>query len=153
MRKRKFLTNIRNSLILDLGHSSSKENSPSNQECWLYENLGPLKGSCDNTVDQPRGINVVQFPTISHKRTRIEEIKHALFSQLQRPKRKPLQEFFIDAEEELESKWHSLSVMRQFRHLRFRFHRLTVVRFQFRFQFQHKIVSSIPIPCGSDSEI
>ena len=106
MRKRKFLTNIRSSLILDLGHGSSKENSPSNQECWLYENLGPLKGSCDNTVDQPRGINVVQFPTISHKRTRIEEIKHALFSQLQRPKRKPLQEFFIDAEEELESKWH-----------------------------------------------
>ncbi len=107
MRKRKFLTNIRNSLILDLHHNSSKSqsgSSSSSQECWLYENLGPPKGSCDDSLNQTRRINTVQSPTILQKKTRIEEIKDALFSQLQRPKRKPLQEFFIDAEEELESK-------------------------------------------------
>ena len=114
------LRNIRNSVILEVNgeyrtnlaeieKQGTKEEAISELEEEPTDNAHKLTEEFDtcskDVVKVEERRKVEKYKTIKKKLTEV-------FALLQRPKRKPLREFFVDEEEELESKFTCIHLFR-----------------------------------------
>ena len=117
------LRNIRNSVILEVSGGEYRANFAEiekgsviqenvnseldivDKSAWDIDEklIAEENKLCDNVSNIKKETKMDKFRTIRKKLTDV-------FAMLQRPKRKPLREFFIDEEEELESKCTSILV-------------------------------------------